>query len=250
MPLEVITLGPFSPNPGIIELFPDLLNLEIFSPFKYINYNGSPDPSKLLNGNNYIIKQTFELDLKNQYQEIKNGYSRSHIRNIKNFYASGLTINIYPNPEIFTSLIAEIGAERKELFMPRGYRKQFEEMTKYALANNLGETYSVWKNSKLIGGAFFLIGSKRIIPYHLANEQGRFHKTSFAIIDKFIQEHCGQEKVLDFAGSVIPNVATFNRRFGAKPVNYCAVTINHLPQPLRWAKENNLLFRLKQFLFK
>jgi hypothetical protein len=250
MPQEVITLGIFSPNPQLTDLFPAIFNHSVFSPFRFISYNGSPTTRKILSIPGCTQKQTFELNLEKDYQTLHQKYSRTHKRNIKAFYDSGLSIEKSSSPKIFTSLIKEIGAFRPELYMPPDYQKKFEAMTSYALETGTGEAYAVRKNNKLIGGAFFLIGKKRIIPYHLANQDGRVYKTSFALIDQFIKQHSGQKKILDFAGSVFPNVATFNRRFGAKEVPYYAVTINRLPPPIKWAKEKNLLFNLKRLFFK
>ncbi|MDK2840573.1 MAG: hypothetical protein PWQ17_78 [Anaerophaga sp.] len=249
MPQEVISLGIFSSDSRIVDLFPVIFDHPAFSGFKFINYNGSPTRSEISLIQGCRIKQTFELYLNNDYEKIYRNYSRTHRRNIKAFHNSGLSIDSTPFAGVFTSLIAEIGKNRSELYMPPQYRKRFENMTKYALENDMGETCSVRKNNQLIGGAFFLKGKKRVIPYHLATPEGRRFKTSFAIIDHFIKEHSGQDMVIDFAGSVLPNVATFNRRFGARPVPYCTVTINRLPQPLRMAKNKNLLFKLR-YLFR
>jgi hypothetical protein len=249
MPQEVISLGIFSPDPRIIDSFPVIFNHPAFSVFKFIHYNGSPSYSEIRTIQGCRVKQTFELYLNNDYEKIYRSYSRTHRRNIKAFHDSGLSIDSTSFPGIFTSLIAEIGKTRPELYMPPLYRKRFENMTKYALENDMGETLSVRKNNQLIGGAFFLKSKKRVIPYHLATPEGRRFKTSFAIIDYFIKKHSGQNMVIDFAGSVLPNVAMFNRRFGARPVPYCNVTINRLPQPLKMAKNKNLLFKLR-YLFR
>lgn len=250
MPQEVITLGIFSQNPQLTDLFPAICNHELFSPFGFINYNGSPTTRKTSIIPGCTQKRTFELNLEKDYQTLYQQYSRTHKRNIKAFYDSGLNIEKSSSPKIFTSLIKEVGASRPELYMLPDYQKKFEAMTNHALESQTGEAYAVRKNNRLIGGAFFLIGKKRIIPYHLANQDGRVYKTSFALIDQFIKQHSEQKKILDFAGSVFPNVATFNRRFGAKEVPYYAVTINRLPQPIKWAKDKNLLFYLKRLFFK
>ncbi len=249
MPQEVISLGIFSSSNELADLFPRILNHDIFSHFKFINYNGSPSAGITCSLPGCLQKQTFELNLKKDYDSLFSQYSRSHRRNIRGFHNSGLVIDKSPFPEVFTLLIKQIGIKRPELYMSSTYQQKFNNMVRYALKNDMGKTFAVRKNNELIGGAFFLIGKKRIIPYHLANEKGRACNTSFALIDQIIKEYSGQDRTLDFAGSVLPNVADFNRRFGAKPVSYYSVTINRLPQPLKWAKEKNLLFKLKRWFF-
>lgn len=250
MPPEVLTLGIFSQNPVLNELFPEIFKHNLFSSFQFIHYNGNPLARKQNIPPEYLQKQTFELNLNHKYNFLFQQYSRTHKRNIKIFHNSGLIIEDKPCPEVFTSLIKEIGKSRSELLLSSDYREKFTAMTISALKRGMGKTMAVWKDNQLIGGAFFLIGKNRIIPYHLANDCGRSNKTSFAIMDQFIREHSEQNKILDFAGSVLPNVAEFNRRFGAIPAPYLSYKVNRLPQPFKWAKEKNLLFNLKRLFFK
>lgn len=112
------------------------------------------------------------------------------------------------------------------------------------------KSYSVWQEGHLVGTAFFLAGDRRVIPFHAVNEKGHHYRCSFALIDHFIKQHAGQELVMDFAGSVMPHIAEFNRRFGAVPVPYPSVTINRLPSLAKEVKDKKLLFRLKHFILK
>lgn len=247
MPPEVLTLGIFSNSPEIIQMFPFILYHPLFSKFRFISYNGSP-----FHGENPVLrgittKYTFELYLNKSYSDLFQAYSRNHRRSIRAFFDRGFEIITDNNPGAFTSLVAELGKKRPELFMPAEYLSRFESMTAMALNKTPSTTSSVWFHGKLIGASFFLSGATRIIPFHAANEEGRVYKTSFALIDNFIKKNAGKEKILDFAGSVLPNVASFNRRFGAVATPYSSATINRLPLPVRMAKEANLLFRVKKY---
>lgn len=250
MPIEVLTLGLYSGDQKLINLFPQILFHPVLKKFRFIQYNGSPSNSTPEKHFQCQIKQTFELSLAHTYDVLYRRYSRNHRRSIRYFEATRLEISNSDVPDNFTQLIREIGKQRPELFMPHAYQTKFEAMARSAIEREMGSTYSVYEGDRLIGTAFFLAGKKRIIPYHIANNAGRQNKTSFALIDHFIRKHAGSNKTIDFAGSVIPNVAAFNQRFGAVPVPYCSVKINHLPQPLKWVKEKNLLFRFKRWLVR
>lgn len=245
MPPQVLTLGIMSDNREITRQFPRILQHPLFSSFRFIAYNGSPSQEDFPGCSKTNTRQTQELNLDKNYIELYRGYSRSHRRNIGNFHETGGEIKEDSDAGLFTNLLAIKGAKRPEIFMPHGYRKNFSKMAKEAANREQGTTYSVWKEGKPVGASFFLIGNKRVIPYHLANEEGLQLKASFALIDHFIRKSAESNLTLDFSGSTLPNVAEFNRRFGAKPVPYPSVTINRLPLVMRAAKEMKLLFRIR-----
>jgi len=245
MPPEVLTLGILSDNSEIIRQFPNILQHPEFSTFRLIAYNGTPFQNAFSDIPGTTIKQTQVLFLNKRYSELHRNFSRSHRRNIRAFHENGGVVEEDSAPTLFTDLLAEIGTKRTEIFMPPRYRKQFNMMARDATSRNQGTTLSVWRQGKPVAAAFFLFGQKRVIPYHIANTEGQHLKASFALIDHFIQKHAESGLKLDFAGSVLPHVAEFNRRFGAVPVPYPSVTINHLPLIVRKIKELKLLFRLK-----
>ncbi len=246
MPYEVLTLGIFSTLAEIIHLFPAILQHPVFDRFKFISYSGSPSKIFTENISGSITKQTYILDLNKPYADLYNAYSRNHRRSIDAFYSHNHEITEDAEPGNFAKLIKEIGQTRPELFIPSGYLKLFDKMMTTAVQKSKSASYSVWHEGQLVGASFFLTGNKRIIPYHVANSKGRVFKTSFALIDQGIKNNSGKEMILDFAGSVLPNVATFNRRFGARTAPYQSVTINRLPLPLKLAKKSNLLYNLKR----
>ncbi|MGM0377450.1 MAG: hypothetical protein ACQEQ0_11785 [Bacteroidota bacterium] len=245
MPPEVLTLGIISDNPEITRQFPRILKHPLFSSFRFIAYNGSPMQEDFSGYSKTITKQTQELKLDKNYAQLYRGYSESHQRNIRLFQKINGSIHSEDSPETFIHLIAEMGGKRPELFIPRHYRRRFQTMMQDALNSSQGILLSSYDNHKPAGSAFFLNGDKRTVLFHIANEEGRKTKTSFGLINQFIREYAGSSQILDFSGSVIPNVAEFNRRFGAKPVPYPSVTINRLPFVMRAAKEMKLLFRIR-----
>ena len=66
---------------------------------------------------------------------------------------------------------------------------------------------------------------------------GKVIGASHALIDAFIKDHAGQDLILDFEGSDIPNLAFFYNGFGATEEIYPALKINKLPWYVRWLKK-------------
>jgi hypothetical protein len=250
MPYEVLTLGIFTKSDNLRLLFPYIFDHPLMANYRFISYNGSPSSSKITASAGITIKQTYRLDLNKPYTELVSQFSESHRRNIRKFYKTNLEILNNQHPEAFTKLTTEVAQTRPELYITPAYQKGFDAMVKEALFRKMGCEYSVEFDHQIIATAFFLKGTKKCIPFHLANTKGHSMKASFALIDHFIRTHAEEDIYIDFAGSIIPNVAEFNRRFGAFPQNYPSVTINRLPLLLRLAKKMRLKHRAQRFLSK
>jgi hypothetical protein len=67
-----------------------------------------------------------------------------------------------------------------------------------------------------------------------STRKGRENMAMFAIIDRIIEKHAGQNLILDFEGSNIEGIARFYEGFGALKVLYPGITINRLPFPVKY----------------
>jgi len=65
---------------------------------------------------------------------------------------------------------------------------------------------------------------------------GRSSRANYFFIDQMIQKFADSEKIFDFEGSELPNVAAFFKRFGPEREEYVHLTINNLPWFLRYFK--------------
>jgi hypothetical protein len=52
------------------------------------------------------------------------------------------------------------------------------------------------------------------------NEEGKMMQSMSVILDAFIRNHSGTNKIFDFEGSTIPGIASFFKSFGAIKVMY------------------------------
>ena len=70
-------------------------------------------------------------------------------------------------------------------------------------------------------GAIFLISKKRIVYlFSSQTDEGRNQNSLSAILNKVIKDNANTDKILDFEGSIIPNLADFFKSFGAKKESY------------------------------
>jgi hypothetical protein len=252
MPVEVNALGIFSNDYRIIDLSPHILNHPVLSNYKYINYSFIPTEALNINQPAFDInlKTTYELSLRNRYEDIYKNYSKSHQKNIRRFARNNLEIIPCDIANAYKTLQQQRADENPALIAPHDHNRRFTAMVKKAMELNFGENYVIFNQSNIIGAAFFLTGKKRIVVFHISDNQGRELETTFGLIDHFVKKHAGEDKILDFAGSSIPNIAKFNEGFGAVRKDYPNIIRNNLPWPLNLIKQHNLLHRIKRLVSK
>jgi len=84
------------------------------------------------------------------------------------------------------------------------------------------DVYEVMNESgHLVGGAIFLKDAFRITYlFSVLNNEGREKQAMSFLIDYVIKKHTYQPGILDFEGSMIPEIASFYKSFGAKEEKY------------------------------
>ena len=102
------------------------------------------------------------------------------------------------------------------------------------------KTYGIYsKTGQLIASAIFTFSHARAYYILVGNHpNGRTLGASHALIDAFIQDHAGQNLLLDFEGSDLRNLAFFYSSFGAVEENYLSIRENRLPWYLKWMKRS------------
>ena len=89
------------------------------------------------------------------------------------------------------------------------------ELDKMAIYEVLNES------GKLIGGAVFLKDNSRITYlFSSLNNEGREKQAMSFLIDFVIKKYADEQIVLDFEGSMIPEIASFYKSFGAEKEVY------------------------------
>ncbi len=182
-----------------------------------LHYNSIAESSKL-----FSIRQNFVLPLNQEYEKIKEGYSKNTQRNLTKTKLH----HVYTAP--FTDAYLFAGYyEKYSAVGIKGYARKhtiaLEQLIKESVKRGMGKmvaAYSVEGNPP-VALAFFLRYKNRIfnlapITFKESRETGAM---SF-ILDELIREHSNSDVVLDFEGSSVESIGRFYRGFGAKSQNF------------------------------
>ena len=88
----------------------------------------------------------------------------------------------------------------------------------------------------IAGAAFLKSFHSYTFLFSATSEEGRGSQAMSGIIDRFISEHSGQNKVLDFGGSMDTQLARFYKSFGSQEIVYLQIKRNTLPPLIRRLK--------------
>ncbi len=173
---------------------------------------------------------THELDLIFDHASIKASYSKNTLRNIKRAEAQGVFVTPHGNPE---DIIRLFRAHRgRDLSSYSDYDYLLLKHLIYAgLHRGMVSIYSAYsaQNSLCAGIVFIRSHNKFVFLFSGSDLLARENGAMFLLVDSFIRDHAGQELILDFEGSVEPNLARFYRGFGSKECVFLQVKINRLP---------------------
>ena len=205
--------------------------------YKYIEMN--------LNEQNPFVSKEYKiskgvthlLNLNKTYKNILANFSTQTKRNLKKAQAASLTITkVAPIEKVI------------ELFKDNRGKQYSHNSTQYSTLNKLmetcikrgvGESWGVFaKENELSAGAFFLTSNGRaIFLFSGANDKAyETHAMTF-LINKFIEEHSGQNLIFDFEGSLDKDLARFYKGFGSTETIYLQIRKNTLPLPVKLLKE-------------
>ncbi len=166
-----------------------------------------------------------ELPLNRSYEAIASGYANLAKRSIKKAAQCGfeLQTNI-PAKEIINDF-AQFYAQ-KSTYTASHLQKliQFCEQHPESITS-----FGVVKDKERLYSCLFLQDKKRL--YYLISAptlSGQESKALYWCIDKVIAQEAATDRILDFEGSDIPNVAFFYTRFGANNVPYYNFKLNNM----------------------
>jgi len=162
-----------------------------------------------------------ELALNQDYQSIQTNYSTNLKRNIKKGVKNGLQLFPQIKPEALIQLFKENKGSEISAFSSDDYLRLSRLI--YALMDrNMAEIYSVGSmENNLLAAALFVKSKERYIFLFsgLSNEGKQSGAMPF-LIDRFIQDHCNSNNILDFEGSNDSNLARFYQSFSAGNYHY------------------------------
>jgi len=179
-----------------------------------------------LNSNNLMSSQriktreNFILSLDKTYESLRKQYSKGRKSSCNQAKQSNLEIiEIYDHEKIIQLFKENKGAELNKNYSDY---QILNNLAEHALRLNRIKSIGVInRNDELIGGAFFLIDKYRITYLFSAiNDEGREKQAMSFLIDHVIESNAGSNYMLDFEGSMIIELASFFKSFGAHKETY------------------------------
>ena len=215
------------------KILTEMLNW-VSSHFKYIRL--SLNPINITNRLGFLneIRKNYILSLNLQYPEIKARYPQNTRRNIRKAKQVVFMLKEIGIAEYIRLKSSFPGVEDD----PR-LQKTISQIITTAMRLRKGKIYGAYSlENEFCAAAFFLFDSKRV--YYLnavSSDTGKELSAMYAIVDQFIQDHAGQDLILDFEGSQNPGIARFYEGFGAECEIYQHIYRNTLPWALRILKK-------------
>lgn len=203
--------------------------------FKFIHYNVSSIPSfKTVSS---LKRKNFIIDLRYDYETIKNQYSKECLKNIKKAQKRGCQYHDNIQIEDVIQNFKKAYGDLNKRLTEYDY-EQFKLLTNTALKHDKATIAGVKDfDNNIIYSAVLLKDNKRF--YYVLGAPtvlGREKRATYFFIDHLLKNYAGQNLIFDFEGSDIPSVAKFYQHFTKTVEYYYELKINNLPWPVRWLK--------------
>lgn len=168
------------------------------------------------NNKNIVKRDNFIVPLDKPFNAIYKNFSkgrRSSIRLAKKFNLSIRTVN-----NINALIVLFKVNKGKLLNKPNRDYKILSDIALKGIPLGRVLIYEVLNSQgKLIGGAAFLKSNTRIVYLFSAiSEEGRQKQAMSFLLDFIIQKYANQAIILDFEGSMVSEIASFYKSFGAE----------------------------------
>lgn len=234
-------LGVFAcSDPGTNSLDAETLNeflKAIPSKFKYWDIFFNSGNLFSLKDFDLYKRMNYVVNLNNPYDKLYTAYRENIQRNIK----KSEQFQLHINKHIAIADVIKLAKEQANSFsvLTDEAYKRFEGLFDLSYSRQKAITYGVYtKVGQLIASAVFFFSHKRAYYIMVGNHpDGKTLGASHALINAFIQDHAGEDLLLDFEGSDIPSLAFFYSSFGAVEEKYSAIKLNRLPAPFKWFKK-------------
>lgn len=177
---------------------------------------------QFLNASNKIKDKkrvNYILPLQKTYTELSKKFSDRRKRSIKKAQKSNLIIKSNHNALQIIALFKE--QKSNEVKRDENDYLILNKLTTVLAQKNQIKIIEVYLNNDFIGGAIFLLDAKRITYLFSAlGEKGRTLNVMSLLINNLISEYANTHYVFDFEGSMMKNIASFFKSFGAEIEHY------------------------------
>jgi len=191
----------------------------------------------IFDGYKITERVNYELDLSRHYDKLWENFSTHCKRNIE---ASSrkkpeLVYNIKPE-ELIDLFILNRGKEIKGIKADDYLR--LKNLMDFCLKNKKGRIIGVRGTRKRPLFGMFLVetqGSK-VMLFVVNTHQSRERRIGYYVVNELVRESASTRTVLDFAGSSIPDIASFMASFGSENFPFYRIYRNRLLWPIRMMK--------------
>jgi hypothetical protein len=233
-PVFVQQLGAFSPDKPQDEVIVEFLDyLPEF--YRFIDLNIAQKIE--IDGFRVTELPDYELDLAGPYDVLNDKFSVHCRRNVESSVKKGTVLVNDATPDELISLFLNNKGKLLKGIKPGDYLR-LRNLMSFCLKNHKGRIIGARNGrGKLIYGVFVVETAGRKTMLFVVNTyQSREKRIGYFAVNELIRENAGSKVILDFAGSSIPDVATFMQSFGATMKPYYRIYRNSLFWPLRMLK--------------
>ncbi len=174
-------------------------------------------------------RDNFIIDLFQPYQDIRSKYNRGLKHRINKFYKRGCRIAETDQVDLFLKFYIE----NIPPAIPLHYRKInfLQNYFHTIMSKKAGTMLLAYSPQSLPLASVFFIHSHSRVIYILSakNALGKEYAAVHACLDYIIKKYAGQRMIFDFEGSMVPNIASFFKSYGAQLQNYYNYTWNRSP---------------------
>ena len=185
-----------------------------------------------------VLKRlTHHLPLAKPYDLLNKAYSENLKRNLKRAQQLQLSITGDFSTGDLIELFRKNRGRGVETLKQKDY-ETFEKLVATAHSKGLISKLGIKLNGILEAGAVFLRSTHEyVFLFSATGDRAKESGAMAFIIDHFIRSRAGENRMLDFEGSMDPGLARFYKSFGSDEVVYLQIRKNNLPLPLRLLKK-------------
>lgn len=225
LPAWVQQLGVFSMNKIDESLIENFIQ-EIPKKFKLIDVVFNSENS--FQHKNRNLRSNYILSLNKPYKAIYENFKKGRKGSIKKAESFNLElVENYQHTDIIELFKLNKGVKLNK--SPSDY-ELLAVLIKEALILDLVDCIAVLNtNGELIGGAFFLKDKQRITYlFSSINDEGREKQAMSFLLNHMLKKYSNTEYIFDFEGSMINEIASFFKSFGAIKETYYHFNIRRL----------------------
>ncbi len=182
-------------------------------------------------------RMNYVLPLNEPYEKLYDKFRDNIKRNVK----KAEKLKVVVKKDFAVDEVIRLAMEQTQQFAPvtKDDFGNFKKLYQLLHAQQKAVTYGVYTvaGALLASGVFFFFKNRAYYILVGNHPNGKAFGASHALINAFIKDHAGENVLLDFEGSDIPNLAFFYSSFGAREEKYVGLKYNRLPKLLRFLKK-------------